>query len=110
MMSPFRPACTGAGRSECGLTVAICGRLSGVLMVAMMLPPAAGRVCNSSPVPSSISRFVQSAVRPARSRAAVQGMTVRPVVVAAASMMSGCSRLIKSHRQAVYGSGRNVAS
>ena len=48
-----------------GRTVAICGRVCGHSMVAIMLPPKAGRVCSSIPSSSLISRRVQSAVKPA---------------------------------------------
>ena len=54
-----------------------------------MLPPMAGRVWSKLPDPSSMSRSVQSAVRPACVRMETCGMRVRPDVVAAAMMISG---------------------
>ena len=69
-MTPSRPASRGGMPLDIGRTVAIWGRWFGVLMVAMILPPMAGRVWSRLPVPSSISSSVQSAVRPVTMRAA----------------------------------------
>jgi hypothetical protein len=52
------------GLHDPGRTVAICGRWLEQRIVAMMLPPKAGRVCSRSPVSGSMARPVQSAVRP----------------------------------------------
>ncbi len=70
-------------------TVAICGRWFGQTIVAMMLPPKAGRVWSRRPVSSSISRPVQSAVRPVSTRTATRGIMDRPRVVAPLSTISG---------------------
>ena len=71
-----------------GRTVAICGRCSVHIMVAMRLPPNAGRVIKRSPA-SEISNFVQSAVRPVTIRAERRGPRSRPIVVAPMSTTSG---------------------
>ena len=80
-----------------GRTVAICGRWFGVMMVAMMLPPNAGRVwCRSicsAPVSlffvSSTLSIVQSAVRPVRTFTATRAKNARPTAVAPARITSG---------------------
>ena len=72
-------------------TVAICGRTSGQMIVAMMLPPKAGRICIRLPF-SSMSRAVQSAVRPQRRYDATLGPRSRPTGVAPKSTEYGFSR------------------
>lgn len=59
-------------------------------MLAMMLPPKAGRVCTSWPC-SSMASPVQSAVRPNRRRAATRGARSRPLGVAPKSSTEGFS-------------------
>ena len=51
-------------------------------MVAIKLPPNAGRVCCSRPVSASIESTVQSAVRPVCKRTATPGASSRPKAVA----------------------------
>ena len=89
MTSPFRESSRGAGFMTLCRTVAICGRWFGVTIVAMMLPPKAGRVWWRFPVSASMSSTVQSAVRPVYSLAATFGMKERPMAVAPARMISG---------------------
>ena len=71
----FTPSTFGSFCITPGRTVAICGRKSGQAMVAMVLPPNAGRVISNwlclVSLPgtgligkSPISSFVQSAVKP----------------------------------------------
>ena len=110
MISPARPSTGAAGMVLRGRTVAICGRWSGHSMVAMMLPPMAGRVCKRFPVFSSMARSVQSAVSPACVMVAAKGISVRPVLVAPASMISGRWVSMRWVRHAAYGSGRKWAS
>ena len=62
-------------------TVQNCGRVLGVTICAMMFPPKAGLICTRS-VFSFISSLVQSAVSPARIRAAAFGASERPRAVA----------------------------
>ena len=88
---PERASERSGARKVRGRTVAIWGRHTGVLMVAMTLPPIAGRVWSSSPVSRSISSPVQSAVSPVSSSAARAGRVVRPDVVAGARTTSGPS-------------------
>ena len=74
---------SGAGAVKTpGLTVAIWGRVSAQTMVAIRFPPKAGRVCLRRPVSGSISRTVQSAVRPVLKDAATMGAMVLPKGVA----------------------------
>src|SRR3712207_8052559 len=63
-ISPFLESSLAALSITPGLTVDICGLLSGHMIVAIMLPPNAGLVCLILPSSSSISNLVQSAVRP----------------------------------------------
>ena len=77
------------GLIDFGRTVDICGRVSGVLMVAMIFPPIAGRILQQITSFGSISRLVQSAVRPVCNRMERYGITVLPVVVALARTISG---------------------
>ena len=72
-----------------GRTVDICGRCSGHLMVAIRLPPKAGRVISNSWVSSLMVSLVQSAVRPVPRRAAMRGARSRPMVVAPNIMIEG---------------------
>ncbi len=63
-------------------------------MVAMMLPPKVGRVWSSSRFSISMSRPVQSAVRPVLRTAATRGKNERPSAVAPAMTISGrCTRI-----------------
>ena len=59
-------------------------------MLAMMLPPKAGRVWTSRPS-ASMSSPVQSAVNPNRKRAATRGARSRPFGVAPKSRTAGFS-------------------
>jgi hypothetical protein len=78
-----------------GLTVAICGRLFGQRIVAMMLPPKAGLIWRKLRVSSSMSSDVQSAVSPVLRRAATRGMNDLPIGVAPARIISGLCFFIK---------------
>ena len=67
MISPVWVGSAGSTLNTPGRTVAICVGESLVMIVAMMLPPSAGRVCRRmavSALKSPISSLVQSAVRP----------------------------------------------
>jgi hypothetical protein len=90
--SPFPAA---GGFITRGRTVDICGRCLGHRMVAMMLPPKAGRVCSSSPS-SLMSSPVQSAVSPVWISTATRERKLRPAQVAPASMISGFFFLMRS--------------
>ena len=81
--------------------------MSGQAIVAMVLPPNAGRVINnwlcfcSDSLPSAatsgkspISRDVQSAVRPVFTLAETVGPKSRPIAVAPTNMISGLNSLI----------------
>ena len=60
------------------------------MIVAMMLPPKAGRVCSRClPLSGSMARPVQSAVSPVSMSLASLGIRSLPVVVAAARTMAG---------------------
>ena len=94
-------------------TVAICGRCSGLTMVAMMLPPNAGRIwyrmfCQVSPlaVKSPMRRSVQSAVRPVRRALATRGARSRPVVVAPYRTICGSCWRMSVLTSRVYGRAR----
>ena len=79
------PDFDGSASSACitpGLTVAIWGRKFGQTIVAMILPPKAGRVIQRPFVSSSISSFVQSAVKPVCTLADTRGARSRPIAVA----------------------------
>jgi hypothetical protein len=58
--------------------VAIWGYVRGVMMVAMMLPPKAGRVWSKRRFSGSMAKAVQSAVRPVFKAAATWGIKARP--------------------------------
>ncbi len=58
-------------------------------MVAMMLPPKAGLVWSSNRRSGSMSRPVQSAVRPVPTSTATRGKKDRPMVVAPHRTTSG---------------------
>ena len=113
----FLPASFGAFCITPGRTVAICGRKSGQAMVAMVLPPNAGRVISSwlcfVSLPgtgfigkSPISSFVQSAVRPVWILAQTRGPRSRPIAVAPIRKISGLNSLITDAIACVYGSVR----
>ena len=74
--------------------MAICGRVLGVTMVAMILPPKAGRVWSRFFVSGSIASSVQSAVRPALVATATREMRLRPMVVAPQRKILGLVGLI----------------
>ncbi len=82
------------------LTVAIWGLLSVVMMVAMMLPPYAGRVWSRSWVSGSMSKPVQSAVKPVSRQAATFGPRDRPMAVAPTRKMLGFTSSTSSFRSA----------
>ena len=104
MISPVAPACLSCFCMTPGLTVDICGLVFGQMMVAIRLPPNAGRVClmpvdgsfgsnvevssvvfafaNSMYLETFTSRCVQSAVRPVLHLAAIRGAKSRPMCVA----------------------------
>ena len=86
--TPCREESLGLIRITPGRTVDICGRCSLQMMVAIRLPPNAGRVISKSRS-SEISRAVQSAVRPVERRADSRGPKSRPMVVAPISTMAG---------------------
>ena len=85
-----RASAAGAAAKTFGRTVAAWGRVQGETMLAMMLPPKAGRVWTSCPSPS-MSSPVQSAVNPKRRRAATRGARSRPFGVAPKSSTAGFS-------------------
>ena len=93
---PVRPAWGSPSGITPSRTVAICGPSQELTMVAMMLPPNAGRICISRffrdffatrSSKSSISRAVQSAVRPVIRVEATRGARERPMWVAPNSTM-----------------------
>ena len=91
---PFRFSSRWPMRITPGRTVDICGRCSLQMMVAIKLPPNAGRVINRSRS-SEISNPVQSAVNPVSTRADKRGPRSRPMVVAPINTMLGLlSRMI----------------
>ena len=96
--SPLLWGSFGAAAMTLWRTVAICGLCRGQTIVAMMFPPKAGLVCMRSPVSGSISRAVQSAVRPVFTREATMGMKERPMKVAPASTMDGLRSSMRSLR------------
>ena len=67
----------------------------------MMLPPKAGRICTRSPFSRS-SSWVQSAVRPVRSRVAVRGASDRPRGVAPTSTTAGERQPMASSSMLAY--------
>ena len=98
-----------------GRTVAIWGRLSGHAIVAIVLPPNAGRVirswlcfCSCPGIAfrgkSPISSTVQSAVRPVATRADTRGPRSRPIAVAPTRTISGLYSLITDANACAYGS------
>ena len=87
-MEPVRPGSGSRLGITPGRTVDIWGRCSVHMMVAIRLPPKAGRVIISC-LSSDISSFVQSAVRPVARRAESLGARSRPMVVAPKSTISG---------------------
>ena len=100
-------------------TVAICGRLYGHAIVAIVLPPNAGRVIRSwfgmvsfvmLSVKSPISSTVQSAVRPVATRADTRGPKSRPIAVAPTNIISGLYSLITEASAWAYGSVRYTSS
>ena len=70
-------------------TVAICGLKFGETICAIILPPKAGRVCIKIFLSLSISKPVQSAVKPAYKFTAIRETKLLPVVVAPARIISG---------------------
>ena len=115
MISAFAPLLRGSFCMTPGRTVAICGRKSGMAMVAMVLPPNAGRVMSSClcrvSLPgmgvmgkSPMSSLVQSAVRPVCTVAATQGARSRPMAVAPKSTTSGLNSRMIAEMAWVYGS------
>ena len=91
--TPFRLASGCIRFITPGRTVAICGRCSVQIMVAIRFPPKAGRVICRSPV-SPTSSLVQSAVSPVTLRAESRGPRSRPMVVAPISTTLGLNCLI----------------
>ena len=85
---PRRAGSLGFVRITPGRTVDICGRCSLQMIVAIRLPPKAGRVISKS-FSGEMSRPVQSAVRPVVSRADNRGPRSRPIVVAPINTMAG---------------------
>ena len=71
------------------------------MIVAMMLPPNAGRVWCSRWLSLSIDSAVQSAVRPVRARTATLAKNARPTAVAPARMTSGLCLAISWLRASV---------
>ena len=115
MISALAPAIGSIFCITPGRTVAICGRLSGHAIVAIVLPPNAGRVINSwlcfCSFPSTafrgkspISSCVQSAVSPVATLADTVGPKSLPIAVAPTSMMSGLYSLITEDNACAYGS------
>ena len=115
------PASLGSFCITPGRTVAICGRLSGQAIVAIVFPPNAGRVmrswlcfCSCPGIAligkSPISSFVQSAVRPVLTLAETVGPRSRPIAVAPTNMISGLYSLITDTRACAYGSVLYVSS
>ena len=77
-----------------GLTVDICGRASGDWIVASKFPPKVGRVIFNKPTSSSISNFVQSAVRPQPILEDTLGARSRPIDVAPNKTICGFKSFI----------------
>ena len=94
MISPWGTSRSGAEKILYR-TVQNWGRVLGVTIWAMMLPPKAGRIWTRS-VFSFISSMVQSAVRPAWTRAATLGARERPSTVAPTRMEEGLTFSMKS--------------
>ena len=119
--SAFAP---GFGSAFCitpARTVAICGLWSGHAIVAIVLPPNAGRVIRSwlcfCSLPgigligkSPISRTVQSAVRPVATLAETVGPKSLPIAVAPTNIISGLNSLITAVKAWAYGSVLYVSS
>ena len=80
-ISPFISSLYAGVSITLYLTVAICGRLFGVRISAMIFPPNAGLICTRSVV-DFISNIVQSAVNPVLKRAATFGANCLPTGVA----------------------------
>ena len=95
MISPCVSSVLSGAFMTLYLTVAICGRLFGVKICAMMFPPNAGLIWERS-VFSSISRIVQSAVNPVFILAATLGANCLPTVVAPVRIAHGWCFLMKS--------------
>lgn len=110
---PVRDVSRAGAANTPGRTVAIWGRWAGQTMVAMRLPPNAGRVCWSSPVSGSADSAVQSAVSPVRSRTATAGASSRPNAVAPYRIASGrrsrASAQIQRAKTSASGSARRAS-
>ena len=100
-ISPFISSLYAGVSITLYLTVAICGRLFGVSISAMIFPPNAGLICTRSVV-DFISNIVQSAVNPVLKRAATFGANCLPTGVAPTKMLVGLLFFIKSSNTLVY--------
>ena len=74
-----RPA--GAYLNVPGRMVPTCGRMTGTVMTAIILPPTAGSMNSISPVLGSYTSCVASEVQPVGRRQAKRGAKSRPKVV-----------------------------
>ena len=99
-VASFSPS--GSFSKTPGLTVAICGLWSGHTIVAIKLPPNAGLVANKSPLSTSTSKDVQSAVKPVSNLAATLGPKSLPMNVAPMKIIFGFLALANSHIAFVY--------
>lgn len=64
-----------------GRMVPTCGRATGTVMTAIILPPTAGSTNSMSVVPGSQTSSVASEVQPVPRRAAKRGAKSRPLIV-----------------------------
>lgn len=94
--SPVAEGSASGFLKTCGRTVPICGRLSGQMISAMMLPPRAGRVHTMVFLSSSTPSCVQPAVRPVFKELATRGPRSRPMFVAPTRNTFGFSSWKKS--------------
>ena len=98
--APVRAGSNAGARNTFGRTVPICGFVSGQILVAIRLPPKAGRV-QSTQRCASTSRCVQSAVSPVCSRQEMRGPRSRPTFVAPIMSTSGAYLRTRWHMAAV---------
>lgn len=72
-----------------GRMVPTCGLMEGMVMTAIILPPAAGSMNSMSPVSSLYTSTVASLVQPVSRRAAKWGAKSRPFTVAPTNTAEG---------------------
>ena len=115
--SPTRAGAGGGTLNTPGRTVAIWDGESLVMIVAMTLPPSAGRVCLRIAVrltvpfeKSPISSRVQSAVSPERQAYATRGASSRPSGLAPNSITCGFLSTTSAAIAFLWASGSNSPS